>query len=103
MEYTTVALRGRNVQKGLSILMHWGRGKMTPTLQTTVSNIILLNENSFILIQIALKFVHKGPFAYKRTSIASDHGLVPNRRQAMIWTNTGPVYNASLYLDELMV
>ena len=83
--------------------MHWGRGKITPTLQTTFSTIILLNENSFILIQIALQFVHKGLFANKRASIASDHGLVPNRRQAMIWTNAGPVYNASLYLDELMV
>ena len=41
---------------------------------------------------------------YKLASIGSDNGLVPNRRQAIIWTNEGLTYccvSASLCLNEI--
>ena len=47
---------------------------------------IFLNENVRISIKISLKFVPKGPFN-KYSSIGSDNGLAPVRRQAIIWTN----------------
>ena len=47
---------------------------------------IFLNENAWISIKISLKFVTKGPNEnYSR--IGSDDGLVPSRRQAIIWAN----------------
>ena len=59
---------------------------------------IFLNENLWISIKISLKFVAKGP-------INNNNGLVPIRRQAIIWTNDGLLtdrhINASLGLNEL--
>ena len=49
---------------------------------------IFLNENVWIPIKISLKFVPKGPIN-KYSSISSDNGLAPARRQAIIWTNDG--------------
>ena len=45
---------------------------------------IFLDENVRILIKMPLKFVPKGSIDY--SSIGSDNGLVPNKRQAIIWT-----------------
>ena len=44
-----------------------------------------MNENTLILIKISLKFVPKGPINWY-SSIGSDNGLAPTRRQAIIWT-----------------
>ena len=46
---------------------------------------IFFNENFRIPIKISLKFVPKG----SNSSIGSDNGLAPARRQAVIWTNDG--------------
>ena len=46
---------------------------------------VFLDENIWICINISLKFIPKDPI----DSIGSDNGLVPNRRQAIIWTNGG--------------
>ena len=51
----------------------------------------VLNENGRIPIQILLKFVPKSLIDYK-ASIGSGNGLVPNRRQAIAWTNDDPVH-----------
>ena len=48
---------------------------------------IFLNENARISIEISLKFVPKPNQLY--SSIGSDNGLVPVRRQAIIWINNG--------------
>ena len=45
---------------------------------------------SLYLIKISLKFVPKGPID-NNYSIGLDHGLAPNRGQAIIWTNTNPI------------
>ena len=51
---------------------------------------IFVNENFYILIQISLKFVPKGPI--HKHCIGSDNGLAPNRRQAIIWTNAHRIH-----------
>ena len=51
---------------------------------------IFAYEN-YILIQMSLKCVPRGSNEHY-ASIGSDNGLVPNRRQAIIWTNDGLVY-----------
>ena len=48
---------------------------------------IFLNENFWIPIQIWLKLGPKGPINI--SSIGSDDGLAPTRRQAIFWTNAG--------------
>ena len=53
---------------------------------------IFLNENVLIAIKISLKFVPKGPEQY--SSICSDNGLAPSRRQAIIWINDGQFSDA---------
>ena len=52
---------------------------------------IFVNEKFHILIEISLKIVPKGPIDNK-SSNGLDNGLVPNRRQAIIWTNVDPIH-----------
>ena len=47
---------------------------------------IFLNENVQISDKNSLKFVLKG-LNWQYSSIGSDNDLVPNRREAIIWTN----------------
>ena len=47
---------------------------------------IFINEKFCILIIISLKLVPKGPI------IGLHNGLVPNRQQAIIWTNVDPIH-----------
>ena len=47
---------------------------------------ILLNENIWISTNMSLKFIPEGPIDYILALIGSDNGLVPNRRQVIIWT-----------------
>ena len=52
---------------------------------------------------LKFKFVHKGPI--NNSSIGSDNGLAPFRRQSIIWTSGDPVrwcIYAALGGDELM-
>ena len=51
-----------------------------------------LEWNISIAIKISLKFVPKGPI--NNSSIGSDNGLAPSRRQAIIWTNDGQFTDA---------
>ena len=64
---------------------------------------IFMNEKICILIKISLKFVPKGPIN-NNPAWCLDNGLVPNKRQAIIWTNAAwfswPIYVA-LGGDEL--
>ena len=46
---------------------------------------ICVNESVSILIKISLKFVAKGPIDINPV-FGLDNGLVPSRRQAIIWT-----------------
>ena len=41
--------------------MHWDRDKMDAISQMPIIKCIFLNENAWILINISLKFVPKGP------------------------------------------
>ena len=64
---------------------------------------IFVNEKSYILIKISLKFFPKFP-NWQWPSISLDNGLAPNRRQAIIWTNANPIHwsiYAALGGDEL--
>ena len=45
-----------------------------------------VDENVWISISISLNFVPGGPIDNKKI-IGSGHGLAPNRRQAITWTN----------------
>ena len=58
-------------------------------------HILVFNENVMISIKISLKFVLKVQINNKKnSSIGSDSGLAPTRRQAIIWTNDGPFTDA---------
>ena len=52
---------------------------------------ILMNQKFCIFIKISLKFVTPAPIN-KKHSIGLDYGLVPNRQQAIIWTNADPIH-----------
>ena len=66
---------------------------MAANLTDNIFKCIFLNENSWILIKISLKFVPKG-FILQYSIIGSDNGLAPSRWQAIIWTNNGSITNA---------
>ena len=74
---------------------------MAAIFQTTFFKGIFLNQNIYILIQISLKFVPKGPI----NNIPALVQIMARRRPgAIIWTNDGMVYwriYASLGLNEL--
>ena len=75
---------------------------MAATLADDTSLCKFVNENILISITVSLKFVPKGPI--NNSSIGSDNGLAPSRRNAIIWTHDGIVYRriyASLDLHEL--
>ena len=52
--------------------------------QNKMANILLEKR---ILINISLRFIMMGPAA---KNVGSNHSLVPNRQQAIIWTNGLP-------------
>ena len=49
-----------------------------------------MNEKCFIAIRISLEFVPES----LSSSIGSDNGLAPARRQTIIWTNDGVITEA---------
>ena len=69
----------------LNVLTHWGRDKMDAISQTTFSR-------AFSSMKIAVFWLnfHWNMFArfnWQQSSIVSDNGLAPIRRQAIIWNN----------------
>ena len=66
------------------ILTHWGQSKMTAVFQTTFSNAFSWMK----IVPFWWKF-HWNllPMVQSKIIIGSDNGLVPVRRQAIIWTN----------------
>ena len=48
-----------------------------------------MKENEWISSQISLKFGPRPVSNQQYSSIGSDDGLAPTRRQAIIWTNNG--------------
>ena len=57
---------------------------------------IFLNENIWISIKISLIYVQNIPIHIK-TNVGSENGLMPNRRQAIIWTRDG-LYSLSTHI-----
>ena len=84
-------------------LTYWGRDKMAAISQMTFSNAF-----SWIkMYEFQEKFTKVCSYRsnWQYSSIGSDNGLVPNRWQAIFWTNGGLVYwciYASLGLNELI-
>ena len=66
-------------------LTHWGQGKKSRCFLLWTTSLNALFIDFFILMAISLKFVLPG-------SIGLGCGLVPNRRQAIIWANGDAVY-----------
>ena len=54
---------------------------------------IIVNGKFCIFIKISLKFVPN----WQQPSIGLDNGLVPNRQQAIIWTNADQIIHWRIY------
>ena len=68
---------------------------MAAISQTIYSAAFSWMKSFCIVIKISLKFAPKCPIDNKPalvSSIGLDNGLAPNRREAIIWTNTDPVH-----------
>ena len=64
-------------------------GQYGRQLADDIFKFIFVNEKFYILIEISLKCVPKGPID---NNIGLDTGLAPNRRHTIIWTNADPVH-----------
>ena len=64
---------------------------MASILADAIFKCIFLNKNDKIRIPISLKLVPRSPIGNK-TSIGSDNGLAPKRRQAITWTSDDPIH-----------
>ena len=72
------------------ILIRWSRDKMAAIFQTIFSNAFSwMKSFSFQTILIKMCSLWSN---WQYVIIGSDIGLLPNRRQAIIWTNDGLVY-----------
>ena len=83
-------------------LTHWSRDKMTTILQTIYLNAFAWME----ILEFQLNFIEICSLwlNWQCTIIDSDNGLVPNRRQAIVWSSNGGFYwriYASFVLSEL--
>ena len=72
-------------------LTHLRMNKMVAISQTTFQMYFHELKALYLMI-ISQKFVPKGSIHNKSVVIGSDNGLAPNRQQAIIWTNVGPVH-----------
>ena len=84
-----------------SVLTHWGQDKVATMLQTFPN---IFHWTKTFEFKKKLHWNLSLGSNWQWVSIGSDNGLVPNRQQAIIWTNDGPVYwyvYESLGLDEL--
>ena len=87
-------LNTAQLRNSVHILTPWCRDKVFAIFQ-----FIFMNENIWIPTKILLKFVPKGPINNISALV-----LGPGMRQAIIWTNNGPVYRhmcASLSINVL--
>ena len=75
----------------IALLTHLPPGQNERLFADDIFKCIFVNEKSCILIEISLRFVPKDKVE-KQHSTGSDSGLAPNRRQAIIWTNAGPIH-----------
>ena len=74
----------RTIYSHLFTLTHWGRDKMV-----VISQMTLLNAFSWMeMLQFRLNFTEVCS-NNQYSSIGSDNGLAPTRRQAIIWANDG--------------
>ena len=64
---------------------------MAAILAHDIFKCIFLNENERISIKIPLKFVPRSPINDKPV-LVQVNDLALNRRQAITWTNDGPVH-----------
>ena len=64
-------------------LTHLPLDKMAAILADDIFKCVFLNENDIIPIQMS---------NWQKVIIGSSNGLAPNRRQAITWTNDGPVH-----------
>ena len=74
-----------------------------PPFRRRYFNCIFVNEKFCILIKISLNYVSMSPID-NNPAFCLDNGLAPNSRQAIIWTNAGPIHwriYAALGGDEL--
>ena len=69
-------------------------------LSDDIFKYIFFNKNVWILIEISVKFVPNGPI--NNIPALADHGLVPSRWQAIIWTNDGKFIEAYMYQSASM-
>ena len=65
------------------------RNKIAAVFAEYIFKWIFLNENLRILLKISLKCVPNVQMNQQYSSIGSDSGMAPTRRQAIIWTNNG--------------
>ena len=63
---------------------------MAAILQTIFSEAFSGMKRFCIFIKISFKFVPKG--LINNNPVGLDNGLVPNRQQAIIWTNADPIH-----------
>ena len=66
--------------------------KLAAILADDIFKCIFLNENDGITIQMSLKFVPMSPIDNTPALAQPGNGLVPNRRQTIIWTNVDPIH-----------
>ena len=74
-------------QQDIDSLTYWGRDEVSGIIQTTLSNVFSWIKMFEFRIQFDWSLFPR--VQLKQYSIGSDNDLVPNRRQAIIWTNDG--------------
>ena len=82
------------------LLTYWGQDKMAAILHTFLFPFPWMKTFKWNVTEICPPV-----FDWWYSSIGSDNGLAPNKRQAIIWTNDGRFYwrmHASLSLNELI-
>ena len=74
----------RKIHQGPLLSTHWGRDKMAAIFQMTFSNIFSWMK----MHELRLRF-NWSLSNWQYSSIGSDNGFAPARRQAIVWTNDG--------------
>ena len=86
-----LALVGFPLTSAVGENLHVPPGQNGRHLADDIFRCIFMNEKFCTLIKLSLKFVPKGPID-NYPVFRLDNGLAPNMRQAIIWTNAGPVH-----------
>ena len=72
----------------LNVQTHWGWDKMAAIFQMTFSNAFSWMKMYRFRLRFHWGFIPRGPIN-NIPAFGLDDGLVPARRQAIIWTNDG--------------